>query len=269
MTTVATESRMVMGALHCARRGVPIFPLKPRGKKPLTTHGFHDATTEETIIRKWFEETPDANIGIPTGPSSGLFVLDVDFDHGGAGSLSALEGEYGKLPDTVKVHTGGGGSHYYFRYPKDVEIRNSAGKLGAGLDVRGDGGYIVAPPSIHPNGRVYAVVSEIRKPAEAPRWLIEKIIETQKKPPAAPISDRILVGQRNETLTSLAGTMRRRGMSREGMIAALLAENQRCVDAGGNSAPLPQEEIDAIVDSIQQYPVGERIKNSGLDHCRR
>lgn len=152
---------LLTAALWYATRKKPVFPLhsvdeagrcscggkpgcKP-GKHPRIRNGHHGASTDPNRIRSWWSQWPDANIGIPTGESSGLLVLDID-DHGSA-SLEALEAKHGQLPETLTVGTGGGGRHIYFRYRTGSDIRNSTGKVGSGLDVRGEGGYVVAPPS--------------------------------------------------------------------------------------------------------------------------
>ena len=117
-------------ALSYARRAIPVFPCEPGGKRPLTHNGFWDATTDEPRLRTWWRRRPSANVGVPTGKESGLLVLDVDPREGG-----------------TRSRTGGGGTHVFFRYPAGEEVRNSAGWLGPGLDVRGEGGYVVVPPS--------------------------------------------------------------------------------------------------------------------------
>jgi hypothetical protein len=150
-------------AIAYARRGWRVFPIWPirngrcacgsacgrdAGKHPigrLVPHGVHDATTEEACITRWWTEVPDANIGIATGAVSGLVVLDVDGEDGEA-SLAALEREHGPLPLTPTVLTGKG-RHLYFTHP-GVPVPNRV-RVAPGLDVRGDAGYVVAPPSTH------------------------------------------------------------------------------------------------------------------------
>ena len=151
MVTVQHSSRLLAAALEYADRGWPVFPCK-LDKKPYTSHGFKEATTDSEQIETWWAQWPEASIGIPTGAQTFL-VLDVDPRHGGHVSLAQLEQRHGELPLTRLVQTGGGGRQYYFQWP-GVLIRNSAGELGAGLDVRGDGGYVIAPPSGHPSGEI-------------------------------------------------------------------------------------------------------------------
>lgn len=136
-------------ALRIAEKGRPIFPCRPGGKEPLTEHGHLDATTDPRKITAWWTRWPDANIAMPTGRRSGVFVLDVDPDKGGFESLATLLAANSELPHTATVKTGGGGRHYYFKYPDDgTTIPNSAGRIGRGLDVRGEGGYVLLPPSV-------------------------------------------------------------------------------------------------------------------------
>jgi hypothetical protein len=134
-------------ALSYARHAIPVFPCEPGGKRPLTHNGFWDATTDEHRLRVWWGRWPYANVGIPTGKESGLLVLDVDPREGGPQSLTLLERHNRPLPRTTRSRTGGGGTHVFFRYLPGEEVRNSAGWLGPGLDVRGEGEYVVVPPS--------------------------------------------------------------------------------------------------------------------------
>lgn len=133
-----------------------VFPLKPQSKIPLTQHGFKDATRNTDQIIQWWTQYPDANIAIVTGAQSGLFALDVDPRNGGNEDFDQLNNELGinlLFLDTPQSLTGSGGFHLFFQYPTTQVIRS--GKLSAGIDIKGDGGYVVAPHSIHPNGKAY------------------------------------------------------------------------------------------------------------------
>jgi len=160
-------------ALSYASRGWPVFPCRPRGKEPLTDHGFKDATTDVETIRAWWQKWPNANVAIPTGQAT-FVVLDVDVRAGGDDALRDLIARYGPLPDTPTVITGGGGTHYYFK-PPATPLRCS--RLADGLEIKADGGYVVAPPSVHPSGRAYAweLSSHYEDVplADLPAWLLE------------------------------------------------------------------------------------------------
>ncbi len=143
-------------------------------KHPRTRRGLYDATTELGAIRRWWRRWPEANVGLRTGVVSGLVVLDVDPDHGGEASLGELVDAYEALPETLEVRTGGGGWHLYFIHPGG-RVTNSAGVLGPGLDVRGDGGYILTPPSRHVTGGTYRRLTHT-PPAAMPEWLWALVI---------------------------------------------------------------------------------------------
>jgi hypothetical protein len=132
-------------ALTIASWGWSVLPCRPGAKVPATARGFHDATVDPDGIIDWWEATPTANVGIVTGPTSGLVVLDVD--PGGDSTIRELIATVGPLPRTLVARTPRGGFHGYYRHPTDVRIPSSAGKFGPGVDVRAGGGYVVAPPS--------------------------------------------------------------------------------------------------------------------------
>lgn len=266
-------------ALWYAARKIPVLPLHgvddagrcscdgaPRckpGKHPRLSNGHNGATTDPDQIRRWWRRWPNANIGIATGERSGLLVLDVDTDEDADGfaSLAALEGEHGPLPQTLTVVTGGGGRHVYLKYPTGCGIRISAGKVGRGLDVRGEGGYVVAPPSRTHKGP-YKVINT-KAPAEPPAWLLEAARAPHSAPEGNTHEDRPRVvsatldgdpipeGRRNDELTRIAGSLRARGLEREELEEELLAVNAaRC------SPPLEAAEVAAIARSVCRYPAG-------------
>jgi hypothetical protein len=144
------QPAMLKAALAYARRGIPVFPCKPGGKEPLTRNGHLDATTDPSRIHAWWNRWPNANIAMPTGARSRVWVLDEDPDRGGTNTLRALEAEHGcAVPATTRAKTGGDGTHHYLAWSDDdEEIRNSTDKVGPGLDVRGEGaGRGEWPPS--------------------------------------------------------------------------------------------------------------------------
>jgi Bifunctional DNA primase/polymerase, N-terminal len=160
---------LLQAALGYACAGMPVFPLIPGTKEPAIKGGFHTATLNPAAItRLW--RIGDRNIGIRTGIASGLWVLDVDPPDGEA-NIRRLEAEHGALPVTRTVMTPSGGRHLWFKYTRPVPL--SVGKIATNIDVRGDGGYIVAPPSLF-NGRVYAWSGDPQAPlAIAPDWLLD------------------------------------------------------------------------------------------------
>lgn len=139
----------VDAALHYAARGWPIFPCNaqegPSRKRPLTPHGFHDASAEPAVITAWWRRWPDALIGMPTGRKLGNWVLDIDVKVPSANGFDSLDDlGHSILPETPMVHTASGGLHVYFD-AGERELKCSAGLLGPGLDVRGEGGYVILP----------------------------------------------------------------------------------------------------------------------------
>ncbi len=172
-------ANLLTAALGLAAAGWAVFPCKD--KRPLTAHGLKDASADPEQINAWWAENPGAQIGLPTGKNVNAFVLDVDLPDGPA-SLAALEAEHGPLPRTWTARTGSGGEHRYFRLQEGQEIRNSASKLATGLDVRGEGGYVIAPPT--PG---YSWTSQGAPLADAPEWLLSLILTPAKSPaPASP-----------------------------------------------------------------------------------
>lgn len=140
------------------------------GKHPRTRNGLVDATNDPGQIQQWWRQWPDANVGIRTGTPGGIVVVDVDGTDGET-SLRMFETQFGTLPTTRVSHTGKG-RHLLFRTP-DAKVVNRAGMLGPGLDIRGHGGYIVAPPSVHVTGARYTWEDWSHPIVEMPGWLLE------------------------------------------------------------------------------------------------
>jgi hypothetical protein len=157
-------------ALGYARRGWRVLPIHEGEKRPALSDWPSVATTDAHQIADWWVQSPNRNIGLATGGGSGFFVLDIDPKNGGTTTLASLEGENGPLPHTYSVRTGSGGRHYYFLMP-EWELSNSPGQLrGTGIDVRGNGGQVVAPPSVTAVGS-YSVLRDDPIVA-APDWLL-------------------------------------------------------------------------------------------------
>lgn len=245
-----TTSVIRQAALEFYELGWSPIPIKARSKQPnlhqLAPYLEHCATRKELESWSW------PGVGIVTGPLSGILVLDVDGPEGKA----VLE-ERGHLP-TPMARTASGGLHLYFKCP-DTAVRTGI-RVAPGLDVKAAGGYVVAPPSVGPTGKAYEWIigPQEAKPVEPPEWLMQLIEQPRRNGPAGAVGERIPSGQRNKTLTSLAGTMRRRGMSEAEILAALRVANEgRC------DPPLEDEEVGKIVASVATYkPVGDVVRVS-------
>lgn len=226
----------------------------------LVPNGLKNATTNPDVVEGWFRNQP-WNLGIVTGGSSAIVALDIDPRHGGDESIAALERANGPLPATWRFLTGGGGEHVLFRRPGD-SIPNSTQKIAPGIDVRGEGGYIVAPPSQHICGGAYAISVDHHPDevplAPAPSWLVEAI---QPRPgvrtPAAEWRQRfrsvIPEGQRNDTLTRISGHLLGHGIDPHVCLDIILSLNATHCEPS-----LPDEEIASIVASIRNREFAQR-----------
>lgn len=161
-------------AMFYAEHNIKTFPVKRQGKSPLCQNGFKSATMDRVVLQEWNKKFPDCNIGIPTGTINNIFVVDIDGEIG-AKSLIALENIYGKL-DAPTVITGKG-KHLYFKMPENTNIKSSVSKIANHIDIRANGGYVVAPPSIHENGNCYKWLNFdfSQDFPTAPQWLIDVI----------------------------------------------------------------------------------------------
>lgn len=171
-----------------AGMGWRVLPIAPGAKRPPMTGWQHAATCELEVIGNWWGGLYRGyGIGIATGQQSGVWVLDIDPAHGGDDALAALEAEHGKLPDTATVETGGGGRHYFWLNPQGLEVRTRRDVLAVGIDVRGDGGQVVAPPSTHASGRTYTWLrapwmTAVAQVAMAPDWLLALVTAPLHEP---------------------------------------------------------------------------------------
>ncbi len=190
-------------AMFYTSRNIKVFPVKKQGKSPLCVGGFKSATVDTAILQEWNKKFIDCNIGIPTGQLNNIFVVDVDGEQGFE-SLNRLELIYGKL-DAPTVITGKG-KHLYFKMPENIDIKSSVSKIANHIDIRANGGYVVAPPSIHENGHQYTWENfDINQDfPQAPGWLISLIANAEKQPlHFSDVLEEISnapQGQRNDTL---------------------------------------------------------------------
>ena len=239
-------------ALLYASRGLAVFPLRPRDKRPATQRGFKDATLDVGTILAWWQRSPMSNIGVAT--SGEFFVIDIDVDpskeEDGLSTLAEWEEAYGELPQTMRVTTGRGGVHIYYHGDRDIRCSTNT-KLG--VDIRGRGGYVVGMGSIHPNGKAYAVCPGyegvgITEADENVYAFVDYIQNRDRKRPpqgsqtAYALPTVIDEGSRHDTLVRYAASLRARGASDDEIETLLGAVNaQRC------QPMCPQTELDSIV----------------------
>lgn len=250
------KTELLEAALAHAARGWPVHRCK--GKKPLTDDWPIAASTDEKVVTGWWSNS-SANIGVVTGARSGIVVLDVDIDPekgiDGEGTLAGLIALHGPLPDTVEARTGRGGRHLYFKHPGHF-IKSGANVLGRGLDIRADGGQVIAPPSIHPNGNRYEWLPG-RSPdevafAEMPLWF-----ETPAAAPADPgkssgstlaglLAESPTEGGRHDWLVKVAGHHANRTTDFAEYVGLVRAANHLA------EPPLQDAEVESIVRGIWQ-----------------
>jgi putative DNA primase/helicase len=264
-------------ALALAAFGLPIFPIhgvadgrcacgrrvcKNAGKHPRSKHGHNDATTNAEQIQMWWLASPNANVGVRTG--NGYLVLDIDPRNHGHQMLESLLAKHGPLPVTPTVRTGGGGHHFYLSFKGSLACKTA---LFRGIDVKADGGYVVAPPSVHFKGGRYSwepgrsLDEVLIQPA--PEWLLTEMQVGR----AAAKSNGVPAGGRNNRLMSLAGRLRRDGADEDAIRDALRVENSLVCQP-----PLDPSEVAAIASSVCRYPVGaesssvaDLLRAAGID----
>ncbi|MFY9936156.1 MAG: bifunctional DNA primase/polymerase [Silvibacterium sp.] len=231
-----------------AASGWRLLPVRARGKAPTLKNWRELATTDLAQLVSWAVEFPGCNWGVATGAASDLLVIDVDGPEG-RDSVADLERQGLILPRTLTVKTGreDGGIHLYYRLPNGADIRNDQGaKIGPHIDARATGGFVVCPPSVHATGRAYEWADPNVPIADAPPWLLEMLAAV---PALRRDAIRVIPeGQRNRTLLSIAGGLRRRGLTAEAIKTELLETNQRLC-----SPPLEEDEVHRIATSIMKY----------------
>ena len=271
---------MIAADLHLAiEHGLHLFPLhgvrggrcdcgneacdRP-GKHPWLNRWKDIATTEPAQIERWTRRFRGCNWGVVTGDKSGVVVVDIDPRNGGDETLVGLPA----LPSTWCVQTGGGGQHYYFRHPGDGPIScDNTGKVGRGIDVKADGGYVVLPPSGHVSGRPYAWDVDAHPDeaalADLPAWVRERIERPASKPhepinwPAlfeAPVTEAGSgPSARGKAIAQRAGHLLCRGCDPHVVLDVLLGWNVRRCDP-----PLGEAEVTKIVTSIVNREAARR-----------
>jgi putative DNA primase/helicase len=265
------EASILDYATMFARVGFPVFPVHwpvdggcscgyrqcdKVAKHPATKNGWQNATTDLDPIQNYWTRKPRANIGIATG-LAGLAVIDVDPAKGGRESFAELIKRCGpELCATLKTKTGRGGDHWYFAVPAGVNLQCSVNALAPGLDVRAAGGYVVAPPSLHELGSRYTFDPAFWGPPALLGDALLTLLQNAQKPLSMPSNGdpiRYVQGERNSGLASLAGAMRRRGMTTDEIAAALHVVNRNRCDP-----PMTERDVDRIASSVGRYQPQER-----------
>jgi hypothetical protein len=228
--------------LAATARSWYVLPVQARGKTPLIAAWPQKASRDAATVAGWVKQFAGCNWGVLTGRRSKLFVLDCDGE-AGKRELLAFARIGLLLPATLTVCTGRG-KHFYFRLPDGWRVPNSVGKVAPGLDIRGDGGFVVMPPSTHESGERYRYECDHVPVSEAPQWLISRVASPSLSTPTS-----IHEGFRNDDLTRIAGRHRRRGATQEQIAAILLRANEsRC------HRPLERDEVLRIAASVSRYP---------------
>jgi putative DNA primase/helicase len=255
-SAISTRGSVLTAALRFIDRDFAVFPLVANKKFPAAANGFKDASIDPEKIVNWFPTNTRANIGIATGTASNIFVLDIDEkdDVSGMASLVELENKYGSLPVTLTCATGSGGKHFYFNYPDDKPIKCRVA-IRPGIDVRAEGGYVVAPPSIV-SGNLYSWIDESVAIADAPAWLIHLV--GANKPRDAKLTETptigtvIAPGSRNDTIMQSATEHMKKGHPRNVVTDIVLMLNTAaCVP------PLEDAEVLQIVDNVFRLYSGQ------------
>jgi len=227
---------------HYILGGLEVFPCGNNKKSPLTNHGYKDASSDKGVINTWWDKHPDANIGIPTGKVNNLVVVDVDVKNGAGGmdSLKQLQDKYGQF-DTKTVHTPSGGLHYYFSYPDGVDIIKNRTNMKPGIDIRADGGYVVAPGSSI-DGNYYEFEDKDKEISELPEKLLEMLTSNVRKKITDSISwgetpmQSFEQGSRNHDVFRMASKLRGDDIPYE------VATDQILIRARNCNPPLSEDE---------------------------
>jgi len=272
MTDFTNEEKMIlMTALRYVACGFAVFPLQKKGKIPIKySNGVTDASRDSNQVGRWFgQRFPGHNIGVKT--TDEYFVVDIDGKNNGFASWRQLIGVFnnGQELETFEVKTGSGnGKHIYLKNTSDIKIRNSAGIIGAGLDVRGEGGYVVSAMS-QGKKTPYEPSGSLDNIADAPKWLLDIIQHESRRSDhmnktiqkTEQANALVPSGMRNDFLTGIAGTIRHRGYGQSIIHKALVAVNDAIMEQ-----PLPNNEVINIAKSVSRYePASERIKKMTID----
>lgn len=258
-------------ALNYAARGWAVFPVRPGDKKPFVgSHGCSEATIDPERIKEWWSRAPEANVGVATGRISGVYVVDVDRKNGGVGNFEKLCAAAGGLEPTLLSITGSGGWHLWYEYDPNGPVSGTAGRIAPGVDTRGNGNYVVAPPSltspaVHPpaGGKYYWHDPEAPI-GRLPEWIAERLRAPAIRSgrPKANDPDFFLQlfrgvrhGARNDSATRIVGYLLRRKVDPFIVLEILKMWNGRLPE------PLSEREIVSTFDNVCKTDLARRTRS--------
>jgi hypothetical protein len=245
---------------HKNLRGIPVLPVDSDTKRPLTVHGVSDATTDVSVIDSWRRSWPCAGVAVATGRVSGLVVIDVDPRNGGDQGIADAASELGALPRTTVVSTPSGGWHYWFSIPIGITIANTVGKLAAGVDIRGERGYVVAPPTRIRSGAAWSWAVGAPLAMLPDRWAAALTRTSRGRQQAradewvSMLDPGVRSGERNHSLTRFVGHLLSRDVD-----ARVVLEIAYAVNEARFAPPLARPEVQRIVESISGRELRKRI----------
>ena len=264
-------STLLESALELWRSGFSVIPIQPGGKRPLVPWiEYQSRKPVEEEIHQWWQQYPNANIGIVTGKVSRIVVIDLDSDKGGNENGAKI---YEQAPTDLIVKTGRGGYHLYYRYPEDVDHIPNRVSLLPGVDVRADGGYVVAPPSAHSSGRLYGWTRR-GEPGKLPPHLIGLLTSYTpvghdgKEDSSKWLSDLLAgvgEGQRNDACAKLCGYLIGKGIPKDVVLTIIRQWNEK------NHPPLSSHEVVTTVESVYKtaYRKGTTSQSQPRDSTRQ
>jgi Bifunctional DNA primase/polymerase, N-terminal len=276
MLHATASADVAAAAVAFAKQGIPVFPCVPGGKQPLTTRGFHDASADLARVREWWSRTPEANVGLPTGRASGVLVVDVDVHAAGSGYAAFERARAAQLTDGWGwlVRTPSGGLHAYYPPAHGGEQRSWQVPR-EHVDFRGDGGYIVTPPSrvVGADGvpRPYQVIAVGQhRPRALDAARLRAFLDPPK--PTGPPASMPAAGTRPDKLATWVAS-RPEGARNHGLFwaACRMAEDGHRFDAtlatlgdAARTAGLPEREAETTIRSAyriasRQVPMNDRV----------
>lgn len=231
--------------LLLAKHGYRILPVQKASKVPMIAQWTKRASTNVDVIKNWFESYPNCNWGLATGVGSNVIVVDIDPRHGGDAQWQRIELKFGACPKTTTCKTGGGGVHYYFQCPAE-SIGNSQLSAYPGVDIRGNNGQVIIPPSINATGGRYEWIYAPWdvEPAPAPEWLIHVILDDNAEQNVPVIGEQLVEGKRNDTIYHHALMLARQGALKEFVLSAMI---EWCRHGGGHD--ISPDELNKTVTS--------------------